>query len=653
MCGIFALAGFFTRKDVLETIMGGISKLERRGYDSAGLAILNDSEVFAYEKASTLASGELHKLVEKNFEHILQRDDGKKSYHIGLGHTRWATHGGADDDANAHPHCSHTKAEGEGFFVVHNGMVDNFKSLKDMLVVNGYSFEGCTDSEVIAKLAHFYYEKDNKASLKKVAMRIRSVVEGASAFVITSSYHPNEIVGFTINSSPLLLGCNFNVSEDLKYDNTLCSYVCKFETEHPTKNFYFASDSIPLQGKAHRILCISNGMLVSMGLFGLEICMLGTKDTKPEFKNFENNESEEVVSRSPGFYMHKEIEEQEHTIQALLDSYVDFDTVRINIPNFDAKREKLAQAKRFLFIACGTSYYSCLSTRMAFEQLTNAPTVVEIGSKAFDEDPIITSNDVIFFVSQSGETLDVISFMRVCAEKKAFCVLITNTEESAMKQYADLEFNVMAGVENAVASTKAYTSQYTSILLIAMYIAQAKNLHFERRREIIKELHVIPGLLRQVIQSDYSRHSRKFRGVSDMMIVARGWQYSTCLEAALKIKETVYLHAEGMLAGEIKHGPIALVHRKFSCMMIIVNDEYFNSTLNIYQMLTSRKCTPLIVCTEDLRNQFTDCITVPKTNEYLQGLITIIPFQIMAYEMSIARGINPDRPKNLAKTVTV
>ncbi|KAG0272751.1 glutamine--fructose-6-phosphate transaminase (isomerizing) [Linnemannia exigua] len=595
MCGIFAYLNYLTavdRQSIADILTNGLKRLEYRGYDSAGLAIDGDNEndVLIYKEVGKVAA--LQKLIQEQ-----NTIDWQKTFtsHCGMAHTRWATHG-QPSPINSHPHRSDPKNE---FTVVHNGIITNYRELKLVLEKKGYTFESETDTEAIAKLAKYIWDsqKGNKQlTFTDLVKGVVKELEGAFAMIFKSVHFPNEIVA-TRRGSPLLIGVK--TPKKLKVD-----FV-----------------DVEFGGIAEEIPAEVEGAPAALSAL-------------------------------------EEIYEQPESVVNTMRGRVNFDTHKVTLGGLKTYLPTIRRCRRIVFIACGTSYHSALATRAIFEELTEIPVSTELASDFLDRKTPIFRDDVCVFISQSGETADTILAMRYCIERGALCVGVTNTVGSSISRESHCGVHINAGPEIGVASTKAYTSQYIALVMIAIQLSEDRTSMTARRNEIIDGLHALPAHIKEVLAIDQELQ-RLARDVlhkeKSLLIMGRGFQNATCLEGALKIKEVSYMHSEGILAGELKHGPLALVDENMPVILIMTRDSLYPKVRSALEQVTARKGQPIIICNkgDDAINAESKTIRVPQTVDCLQGLLTIIPLQLLSYHLACLAGVDVDFPRNLAKSVTV
>jgi len=644
MCGIFGYSDTGmkkSRKEMSQCLINGLEKMEYRGYDSAGLCLLDGDKVLSHLRAV----GRVSNLESKsNNENSDEENEGKSL--IGIAHTRWATHGKSTEE-NAHPVRSDRN---NTFFVVHNGIISNYSDLKAMLVSNGYSFETQTDTEVASKLALYYYDQDESLSFKEIARKVTEKCDGAYAFIFVSPKFPGEMIAVR-QKAPIIIGVKNPEASGLQFNKSKNSYEIKCSE---SSSFVISSDISAIIEHTLDLIYLEDSDLAVINKDGMSISLSAASDmTKVRSIIKANTALDSVLKGNFAHFMLKEIHEQAESVLNTIRNRVDFENKMISLETLEDYKGQLSSATRYIFIACGTSYNSCHATKKIFEELTDQPVCCEIASHFLDLEPKIYSTDIVLFISQSGETFDSLAALNYCKSKGAFTVGITNNRHSTMAKETSCHFDLNAGVEKGVASTKAYTSQFMSIVLIGLFISQTKNMLIQRRHEIIDAISELPGKVRECLSIDVDHFIEALNSKDSMIVVGRGYQAATCLEGSLKIKEISYIHCEGILAGELKHGPLALVTDDKNVMVIIANDDYFQKSHSALEQIQARGAVPFVICTDDIKHKYSKCISVPSTINCLQGLLTVIPFQLLSYKLALKRGFDPDFPRNLAKSVTV
>ncbi|KAJ7432212.1 hypothetical protein B0H11DRAFT_2176961 [Mycena galericulata] len=697
MCGIFGYCSFLkekSRQEVLEVLCAGLARQEYRGYDSAGLGIDGDKpgEVVFFKEVGKVA-GLRKKIAASSI-------DVNKTFlsQVSIAHTRWATHG-PPSERNCHPVRSDEKAE---FCVVHNGIVTNSAELRLVLQKRGYVFETETDTEAVAKLIKYVYDSrpDKRITFTELVKAVLKELEGSFAFVFKSVHYPNEVVTAR-RGSPLLIGVK--TDKKLKVDFVDVEFAgqdndAKVDSLQPQSpsgmlappsanpkvlrtqsrafmsedglpqpiEFYIASDAAAVVEHTKRVLYLEDDDIAHIAEGELHIHRLRRKDDGDQTpgqiaatRSIETLELEIAAIMKGKFdtFMQKEIYEQPESVVNTMRGRVNFDSNKITLGGLRAYLPIMRRCRRIVFIACGTSYHSCLATRAIFEELTEIPVSVELASDFLDRKTPIFRDDVCVFLSQSGETADTILALRYCLERGALCVGVVNTVGSTLSRETHCGVHINAGPEVGVASTKAYTSQYIALLLMALQLSEDRISFSERRNQIIAGLHAMPGMIKKVLDQDSSLQqlATTIKDNKSLLLMGRGYQYATCLEGALKIKEISYMHSEGILAGELKHGPLALIDENMPVIIIMTQDSLYPKVQSAFAQITARKAQPIVLCNEGDEGipAGAKTIRVPKTIDCLQGLLNIIPLQLLSYHLAVKNGCDVDFPRNLAKSVTV
>lgn len=606
MCGIVCYKG---KSDAREVIVDGLDKLEYRGYDSAGLAVLNEGEISVVKKAGRLAN--LRKALAQN----------PVSGNIGIGHIRWATHGEASD-INSHPHLSNNGK----ISVVHNGIIENYRELKKELEEEGYTFKSSTDTEVIAVLLEKYYEEDLLSAIKIV----KDKLEGSFALGIISSDEPDRLIGIR-HESPLVAGIG--------------------------KDFLIMASDIPSILKYTKdVIYLENGDIIDIKDAGYTIYDASNEEVAREIKKI--TWSIDAATKS-GYdhFMIKEINEQGASIDELL--RVNLKNNQVNFEQGSFSKEEIQKIKRIYIVACGTAYNSGLVVKPIIEKFTKIPVVCDLASEFRYNEPFLDEDTLVILISQSGETADSLKALRFAKENQAKTLLITNTLASSMDREADRSIYCYAGPEIAVASTKAYTTQLVNFYLLVLDFAKKLGKIEEKSYQTyLKELREIPAKIDQILENDeiIKEFAEEIKNKSSLFYIGRGLDYATTIEAALKLKEVSYIHTEAFAAGELKHGTISLIEEGTPVIAIMSQENLTAKTLSNVEEVVARGANVFIITShKDSRmEKITNKIfNLPETLDILYPLLTVIPGQLMAYYTSKAKGIDVDKPRNLAKSVTV
>jgi glutamine---fructose-6-phosphate transaminase (isomerizing) len=611
MCGII---GYIGKKEAFPIIIKGLKWLEYRGYDSAGVALLNGSlEVFKKKG----------KVIElENF--VVNQPHGGS---IGIGHTRWATHG-EPNDINAHPHNSMNGI----FTIVHNGIIENYSKLKADLIQHGYTFSSETDTEVLANLIEFFYNQSEEINAEMAVQLALSKVVGAYGIAVLCSAEKDKIV-VARKGSPLVVGLG-------------------------NKEYFIASDAAPIAEFTSQVVYLND-----------EDIAIIKKDSFT-LKNVQNNPVSlkissldlEIGELDKGDFEHfmlKEIYEQPKTIEETFRGRLRPDYSEIVLGGLINIFPKIQQAERIIIIGCGTSWHAALIGEYIIEEFAQVPVEVEYASEFRYRKPVIGKNDVVILISQSGETADTLAALHLAKEKGATVIGICNVVGSTLSRETDAGVYTHAGIEIGVASTKAFTAQVTVLTMFALKLAQSrKTISDEEYRILVKELSEIPEKGRLILQSNekIKAIAEKYKDAINALYLGRGYLFPVALEGALKLKEISYIHAEGYAAGEMKHGPIALVDDNLPVIVVAPKDDYYEKIVSNIQEVKARKGNVIAIVTEGdvtLKEMVNDSIEIPDSHPALAPLLSVIPLQMLAYHIAVLRGCNVDQPRNLAKSVTV
>lgn len=611
MCGIVAYIG---QQEAYPILIKGLKRLEYRGYDSAGVAMMNGN-LNVYKK-----KGKVDELV--NFA-----ENQDKTGSIGIAHTRWATHG-EPNDRNAHPHA----AEGEKLTIVHNGIIENYEVLKKALIKQGHTFKSDTDTEVLAHLIGEIKEREQLPIEEAVRLALNKVI-GAYAIVVLDSEEPNKLVAAR-KSSPLVLGIGEN-------------------------EFFLASDASPIVEYTKKVVYINDEEIVVADRDGsFTLRNLRNEETEPRF-HYLDMQIEMLEKEGYEYFMLKEIFQQPRSVADCMRGRLNAEKNWILLNDVENNLEKFLHANRIIFIGCGTSWHAGLVAEYLFEDIARIPVEVEYASEFRYRNPVIREGDIVIPISQSGETADTLAAIELAKQKGAFVYGVVNVVGSSIARTAHAGSYIHAGPEIGVASTKAFTGQLTLLTMMALYLGHRKgtisNDHYQR---LLVEFSKIPDKIRQVL--DYDKEiqaiAQQVRNAQNALYLGRGYNFPVALEGALKLKEISYIHAEGYPAAEMKHGPIALIDALMPVIVIATNKSAYEKIVSNIQEVKARRGVVIAIVTEgdqQIRRMADFVIEIPEVEEIFAPLISAVPLQLLAYHIAVMRGCNVDQPRNLAKSVTV
>lgn len=615
MCGIVGYIGY---RDAYPVLIKGLHRLEYRGYDSAGVALLTDDDKMNVYKEKGKVS---------NLEALAASKD--TSGHIGIAHTRWATHG-EPSMVNAHPHVS----QNGKLALVHNGIIENYASLKTFLEEKGYTFKSSTDTEVLVQLIEFIQDEYHKNLREAVSAALRRVT-GAYAIAVLDTDSPDRIV-VARKSSPLVVG----IGED-------------------HKEFFLASDALPIVEYTNQMVYLNDGEVATLKVGEkMEIYNLDNEEIDPKVKEVDIN----LDSLEKGGYNHfmlKEIHDQPRCIADCMRGRLLAGEKKIVLSAVEQHKDRLLRAKRFIIVACGTSWHAGLIGRQMIEQWCEIPVDVEYASEFRYRKPVIQSDDVVIAISQSGETADTLAAFELAHKKGALCFGIVNVVGSSIARASDTGIYTHVGPEIGVASTKAFTGQVTVLTLFALALArELGSIPHTEYEKYVAELSRIPAKMEKVLEQagKIKDISRTFTYATNALYMGRGFNYPVALEGALKLKEISYIHAEGYPAAEMKHGPIALVDENMPVIFVATHHQLYKKILSNIQEVKARNGRIVAVVTEGdeaVRALSEATIEVPATLPAVAPLLSVLPLQLMAYYVAVFKGLNVDQPRNLAKSVTV
>ncbi len=611
MCGI---VGYIGDKKAFPILIGGLKRLEYRGYDSAGVALLNGS-LENYKKKGKVS--ELEAFVAG------KTDDGT----VGIGHTRWATHG-EPSDKNAHPHVS---MNGH-FSIVHNGIIENYAQLKRDLETHGYTFESDTDTEVLANLIEYFYLQDDKMSSEAAVQLALSKVVGAYGIAVLCKKEAEKIV-VARKGSPLVVGLG-------------------------SGEYFIASDASPIAEYTNQVIYLNDEDIAILQKDGFTLSNVQNNPVSLKISNIDM----EIGAMDKGgydYFMLKEIHEQPKTIEETFRGRLQNDYSEIVLGGLLNVFPKIEAAKRIVIVGCGTSWHAGLIAEYLFEEYAQVSVEVEYASEFRYRKPVLSSDDVVILISQSGETADTLAALELAKSKGATVLGICNVVGSTLSRETEAGVYTHAGVEIGVASTKAFTAQVTVLTMIALKLAKRKGtISDEDYKVLVKELAEIPEKGRAILEDGekIKAIAEKYQEAVNALYLGRGYLFPVALEGALKLKEISYIHAEGYAAGEMKHGPIALVDNNLPVVVVAPQDDYYEKVVSNIQEVKARKGNVIAVVTEGdkgLKEMVNDIIEIPKSHPAVAPLLAVIPLQLMAYHIALLKGCNVDQPRNLAKSVTV
>ena len=611
MCGI---VGYIGTNDAYPILINGLKRLEYRGYDSAGVAVFNE-KINLYKRKGKIS--ELEKFVTS-------KDIGGN---LGIAHTRWATHG-EPNDINAHPHISM-----KGLFtLVHNGIIENYADLRKDLIKQGYKFRSDTDTEILVNLIEFFYAREDDIDAETAARMALTKVVGAYGIALLCSEEPDTLIAAR-KGSPLVLGIGSN-------------------------EYFVASDAAPIAEHTNNVVYLND----------YDIAII--HNNKFTLKNLQNNPVSVTIEQldlnigeidKGGFdhFMLKEIFEQPKTITDTFRGRLNPAKPEIVLGGLLDVMPKLIDADRLIIISCGTSWHAALIGEYLIEEYAKIPVEVEYASEFRYRKPVIRKGDIVLAISQSGETADTLAAVEMAKDMGATILGICNVAGSTLSRATEAGVYTHAGMEIGVASTKAFSAQVTVLIMLALKLAFMKGeIEKDMYKELIEELAAIPDKLRTILDNNDLIRSiaEKYKDADDALYLGRGYLFPVALEGALKLKEISYIHAEGYPAGEMKHGPIALIDNNLPVIVVAPQDDYYEKILSNIREVKARRGNVITIVTEGdekLKELSDDVITIPRSHPVMTPLLTVIPLQLIAYHIALMRGCNVDQPRNLAKSVTV
>lgn len=613
MCGI---VGYIGDKEAFPILIKGLRRLEYRGYDSAGVALINDN-------------GELNvcKTKGKVDDLVNYCSDKNVSGTVGIAHTRWATHG-EPSAMNAHPHYSQSK----NLAIIHNGIIENYAALKEKLTAKGVQFRSDTDTEVLVQLIEYIQERKNFDLLTAVQFALHEVI-GAYAIALIDRRDPNQIIAAR-KQSPLVVGIGDN-------------------------EFFLGSDASPIVEYTDQVVYLEDGNIAVIRRGeNLKVVNILNRRLNPDIQTVDINLGQLDKGGYPHFML-KEIFEQPDCLTNCMRGRVNVDTDNVVLSAVIDYKKQLLEARRFIIVACGTSWHAGLIGKQMIESFCRIPVEVEYASEFRYRNPVIEKSDVVIAISQSGETADTLAALKLAKENGAFVYGICNAIGSSIARATDTGSYIHVGPEIGVASTKAFTGQVTVLTMLALALAKEKGtISSDDYMNIVQELHEIPEKMKRVLKQNnrMADLSRMFTYARNFLYLGRGYSYPVALEGALKLKEISYIHAEGYPAAEMKHGPIALIDSDMPVVVIAPHNAMYEKVLSNIQEVKARKGKVIALVTEgdDTISRIADeVIELPKTLECLEPLLATIPLQLLAYHIAVCKGKNVDQPRNLAKSVTV
>lgn len=609
MCGI---VGYIGNKNCVPILIDGLKRLEYRGYDSAGIGIIRENDALVIKN-----KGKVSLLEEKLNEQVL-------SSNLGIGHTRWATHG-IPNEQNAHPHTNSKN----NLFIIHNGIIENFQVLKNALKALGYNFESDTDSEVFAHLIDSFLNKGYSLS-KSVQMALNEI-EGTYGIAVIYTLEPDKII-VARKGSPLVIGLG--------------------EGEN-----FVASDVSAILAHTKQVIYLDDGEFAEINKDSYSVKTIADETIEKEIH--EINMSLDDIDRG-GFdhFMLKEIMEQPESVRNSMRGRLLVEEGSAKLGGLTDVTDRLVNSKRIIISACGTSWHAALVGEYMLEQYARIPVEVEYASEFRYRNPIVSSEDSIFLISQSGETADTLAALREAKSKGALALGICNVVGSTIARESMAGVYIHAGPEIGVASTKAFTSQLVVLALITLLISERKGLSKKKAKDLAKELSSIPEKIEQILKLNegIERLAENFKNAQNFLYLGRGYNFPVALEGALKLKEISYIHAEGYPAAEMKHGPIALIDENMPVVFIAPKDSTYEKVLSNIQEVKARGGRIIAIADDedgDIDELVDYSIKVPRTIEILTPILTSIPLQLLAYHIAVKKGLNVDQPRNLAKSVTV
>lgn len=610
MCGI---VGYVGERDCFPILLEGLKRLEYRGYDSAGIAVIRNGAIEVQKKAGKVADLESSWKGKKNAPAM-----------VGMGHTRWATHG-EPNDVNAHPHfdCKRSIA------VIHNGVIENYRALKTKLTSTGHTFISETDTEVIAHLIEEFVAKTG--NLAQAVRRTLEELDGTYGLVVMSDREPEKMI-VARKGSPLVIG--YGDGENI-----------------------VASDASALVEHTRKVTYLKDGEMAILTKGAVTITTPGDIEIAKEVEHI-TFDLEQIEKGGYEHFMLKEIHEQPETIRNAMRGRLFAERGEIVLGGLHSVMERLLRVKRIVLVGCGTSWHAGLVGEYMLEQIAKIPVEVEYASEFRYRNPLVSSDDAVMFISQSGETADTLAALREAKKRGALVLGIVNVVGSTIARESDAGVYIHAGPEIGVASTKAFTSQLTVLALITLMLARARGMSEKEAVILATELGSIPAKVEKILGNvdSIKAIASEFKDAGHFLYLGRGANFPVALEGALKLKEISYIHAEGYPAAEMKHGPIALIDEKMPVVCVVPKDSIYEKVISNVQEVKARKGRIIAVANDDdteIESMAEFVIRVPRTYGFFGPILNVIPLQVLSYYMAVARGANVDQPRNLAKSVTV
>ncbi len=613
MCGIVAYIG---TKEAYPILIKGLKRLEYRGYDSAGVALLENGELSLIKQKGKVSE----------LEELASKSSIKGS--LGIGHTRWATHG-PPSQVNSHPHVSNNG----DIVVIHNGIIENFQSIKEILIQRGYKFLSETDTEVLAHLIE-EVQKVEKCDLDKAVRLALNEVTGAYAIAVFSKKEPDVLIGAR-KGSPLIVGIG-------------------------EKEFFLASDATPVIEYTKKVVYINDEEMVTLNRNGnFELKTIQNEEKTPFIQELELN-LESIEKGGYEHFMLKEIHEQPKSIYDSIRGRVDVENGTIKLGGLEEYKDRIMASRRIIIVACGTSWHAGLLAEYMIEDLARVHVEVEYASEFRYRNPVIDEDDIIIAISQSGETADTLAAIEMAKQKGCLILGVCNVVGASIPRASHAGCYTHAGPEIGVASTKAFTAQVSVFFLIALWIANNKGtLSNSRIKQLLHEMDILPSKIQSLLKSCEEKVksiAKEYKDVNNFLYLGRGYNFPAALEGALKLKEISYIHAEGYPAAEMKHGPIALIDEEMPVVFLLNNISSHEKTLSNVQEVAARKGQVIAIARygdQQIKKLAKHVIEVPDTEDCLSPILASIPLQLLSYYTALERGCNVDQPRNLAKSVTV